>query len=185
MLDCQAQDGLQRYPDGLPFPGKVVLRGEAGESWPPTRDKMLVIGMPLAATKNEFCRPRGQSKGAQGGIGFHGRSPLALVEAFFDVPSEQLAALEQRLVTLKVCRGEVLVRQGDDADALYLVSPAALPLRSTAAAWPRCVSGSPIGEIAFFADGKRTATVTALRDSIVLKLPEPTSRRLAKSTPPF
>jgi NTE family protein len=33
-------------------------------------------------------------------------------------------------------------------------------------------SGSPIGEIGFFADGIRTATVTALRDSIVLKLPK-------------
>jgi len=32
-------------------------------------------------------------------------------------------------------------------------------------------SGSPIGEIGFFAHGIRTATVTALRDSIVLKLP--------------
>jgi CRP-like cAMP-binding protein len=32
--------------------------------------------------------------------------------------------------------------------------------------------GSPLGEIGVFADGIPSATVTALRDSIVLKLPQ-------------
>ena len=131
---------------------------------------MLVIGMPLAATKNEFSRPRGQSRGGQGGTRFHGPSPLALVEAFFDVPSEQLTALEEHLVTVTVCRGEILVRAGDDADALYLVVSGRFAVEVDGRRVAEVRSGSPIGEIAFFAHGRRTATVTALRDSIVLKL---------------
>jgi NTE family protein len=36
--------------------------------------------------------------------------------------------------------------------------------------------GQPVGEIAFLAGGVRTATVTALRDSLVLRLGRQTSR---------
>jgi NTE family protein len=44
-------------------------------------------------------------------------------------------------------------------------------------------SGAPIGEVAFFADGRRTATVTALRDSLVLKLPHADFVELAENYP--
>jgi len=47
---------------------------------------------------------------------------LALVEAFRDLPAEHLAELERLLITHAVSRGEVLMRQGDAADALYLVA---------------------------------------------------------------
>jgi NTE family protein len=44
-------------------------------------------------------------------------------------------------------------------------------------------SGAPIGEVAFFADGRRTATVTALRDSLVLKLPRADFVELTENYP--
>jgi NTE family protein len=100
-----------------------------------------------------------------------GQSSLALVEAFRDLPPRQLADLETRLITLAVRRGEVLVRQGDEADALYLVASGRFAVEVDGRRIAEVGSGAPIGEVAFFADGKRTATVTALRDSIVLKLP--------------
>jgi len=40
---------------------------------------------------------------------------LAQVEAFRDLPPAELADLEQRLVTVEVSRGEILMRQGDPA----------------------------------------------------------------------
>ena len=49
------------------------------------------------------------------------RSSLALIDALRDLPPRELADLEQRLTSLSVRRGEVLMRQGDKADALYLV----------------------------------------------------------------
>jgi len=98
-------------------------------------------------------------------------SSLALIEAFRDLPPQQLADLETRLITLAVRRGEVLVRQGDEADALYLVASGRFAVDVDGRRLAEIGSGAPIGEVAFFADGKRTATVTALRDSIVLKLP--------------
>jgi NTE family protein len=97
---------------------------------------------------------------------------LALVEAFRDLPAEHLAELERLLITQAVSRGEVLMRQGDAADALYLVASGRFAVNVDGRRIADVGSGSPIGKIGFFADGIRTATVTALRDSIVLKLPK-------------
>jgi NTE family protein len=95
-----------------------------------------------------------------------------LVEAFRDLPAEHLAELERLLITQAVSRGEVLMRQGDAADALYLVASGRFAVNVDGRRIADVGSGSPIGEIGFFADGIRTATATALRDSIVLKLPK-------------
>jgi NTE family protein len=96
---------------------------------------------------------------------------LALVEAFRDLPPEHLVELEELLATQTISRGEVLMRQGDAADALYLVASGRFAIDVDGRRIAEVGSGSPIGEIGFFADGIRTASVTALRDSIVLKLP--------------
>jgi NTE family protein len=69
-------------------------------------------------------------------------------------------------------RAPPVVRQGDAADALYLVASGRFAVNVDGRRIADVRSGSPIGEIGFFADGIRTATVTALRDSIVLKLPK-------------
>ena len=94
-----------------------------------------------AAFKSTFRRPQNRE---ENGISINERvwrSSLALVETFQDLPIAQLAALETHLVTVPVCRGEVLVRAGDEADALYRVVSVAFPWRRADAAWPKCRAG--------------------------------------------
>tara|TARA_R110000796_G_scaffold8843_42_gene29662 strand:+ start:54525 stop:56222 length:1698 start_codon:yes stop_codon:yes gene_type:complete len=67
-----------------------------------------------------------------------------------------------------VTGGEALVRQGDDADALYFVESGRFRVvvnkkRIVA----HIETGEAVGELAFFAGGKRTADVIATRDSKV------------------
>ena len=97
---------------------------------------------------------------------------LSAVDLFKQLPADDLAQLEQRLVPLLVRRGVELVRQGDAADALYVVVSGRFSVEATGSPEPiaEISSGSPIGEIAFFAGGLRTATVRAIRDSVVVKL---------------
>jgi NTE family protein len=111
------------------------------------------------------------------------RSSLALIDALRDLPPRELADLEQRLTSLSVRRGEVLMRQGDKADALYLVVSGRFAVEVDGRRVAEVGSGAPIGEVAFFADGRRTATVTALRDSLVLKLPHAKFVELTESNP--
>ena len=74
------------------------------------------------------------------------QSSLALVETFRDLPTRLLADLEQRLITRSVCRGEVLVRQGDEADALYLVASGRFAVDFDGRRLAEVSSGSPNGE---------------------------------------
>lgn len=97
---------------------------------------------------------------------------LENVGLFKDLPTgirDQLAAqMEQRLLH----RGDVLLRQGAAAEAIYVTLSGRFEVRAAGRQSPLAEigPGQPIGEIAFLAGGTRTATVTALRDSIVLRL---------------
>lgn len=114
-----------------------------------------------------------------------GPSRLAAVEAFKHLTPEELAGLEQASQQIAVARGQVLMRQGEEADALYIVVSGRF--RVTRDGAPAMLAeigaGSPIGEIAFFAGGTRTATVTAERDSLVLALRKADFERLAERLP--
>lgn len=86
-------------------------------------------------------------------------------------PGER-AGIAAQLETLQMKRGDVLMRQGEAADALYIVVSGRFAVMIAGRATPisEIGPGQPIGEIAFLAGGTRTATVTALRDGLVLRL---------------
>jgi len=100
------------------------------------------------------------------------RSSLASIDIFSDLPPAERAALASEFAMLQLVRGEVLVRQGDQADALYIVESGRFEVTVAGRDAPLAElgAGAPIGEIAFFAGGTRTATVSAARDSVVMKL---------------
>ena len=97
---------------------------------------------------------------------------LPAVGLFSDLDAAQREAIAGELTTRALKRGDVLVRQGERPTRSISWSPAASPSRSPGGASPSAEvgPGQPIGEIAFLAGGTRTATVTALRDSLVLRL---------------
>lgn len=114
-----------------------------------------------------------------------GPASLRVVEAFQHLPEEELAEIAQTLRLSQVARGQALVRQGDPSDALYIVVSGRFKVMraGTARAIAEIGAGTPIGEIAFFAGGTRTATVTAERDSLVLELKREEFDRLAEKSP--
>ena len=95
------------------------------------------------------------------------------------------ARLAAELETLELKRGDVLVRQGEVADALYIVVTGrfAVTLDGRRQLVAELGPGQPVGEIAFLAGGVRTATVTALRDSLVLRLGRADFEALSSKNP--
>ncbi len=114
-------------------------------------------------------------------------SVLASVGIFKALPAADRALLESELDTVSLRRGETLIRQGDTADALYVVISGRFDVLLDGEADPiaEIGPGSPIGEIAFLAGGTRTATVKAARDSLVLRLDREDFDRLCERTPQF
>lgn len=100
------------------------------------------------------------------------QSRLASVAAFTGLSPDALATLERKLTALPVPAGTMLVREGEEPDALYIVVSGRFSVEVAAAQEPvaEISSGGTIGEIAFFAGGRRTATCRAIRDSSVLRL---------------
>lgn len=94
------------------------------------------------------------------------------VEMFAGLPAEERARLAAELQGLPLRRGDVLVRQDEVSDALYIVVTGrfAVTVRGRREPVAELGPGQPVGEIAFLSGGARTATVTALRDSLVLRL---------------
>jgi NTE family protein len=110
---------------------------------------------------------------------------LDAVEIFADLEETERARLAAELETLNLKRGDVLVRQGEVSDALYVVVTGRFSV--TVEGRPQMIAelgpGQPVGEIAFLAGGVRTATVTALRDSLVLRLGRTEFEQLSAKSP--
>lgn len=94
------------------------------------------------------------------------------VDLFSGLSEAERAALLGRLTLRSVRRGDILMRQGDQADALFIVVSGrfSVHLDGTQTPVTEIGAGQPVGEIAFLTGGTRTATVTAMRDSLVLAL---------------
>ena len=107
------------------------------------------------------------------------------VEIFRDLEDAERARLAAELETLNLRRGDVLVRQGEVADALYVVVTGrfAVTVAGRRDLLAEVGPGQPVGEIAFLAGGVRTATVTALRDSLVLRLGRAEFEQLSSKSP--
>ena len=110
---------------------------------------------------------------------------LQSVEIFQDLSPEDMAALAGELEIVEVGRSEALVRQGEPADALYIVLSGRFVVTREGREAPitEIAPDQPIGEIAFLTGLDRTATVRALRDSLVVKLSREQFDRLSVNKP--
>src|SRR5262245_51583827 len=120
----------------------------------------------------------------QAGIGRLARA-LAAVEAFKDLSVEERGELAAKLELISIARGDLLIRQGELREALYLVVSGRFHVYVDGRAEPvaEIGPGRPIGEIAFFSGGSRTASVRAERDSLALKLDRGDFEALAARSP--
>ena len=113
------------------------------------------------------------------------RKSLAGIDAFRDLAANDLQQLERLSKLIEVQRGQLLFRQGELADALYLVVSGRFEVMRDDEVDPvaEIGAGLPIGEIAFFSGGTRTANIVAERDSVVLKLDRDDFDVLARGSP--
>jgi len=107
-----------------------------------------------------------------------------LISAAFTGKSP-VAEIWSRAKVRHLLRGETLLLQNTPADAVFLVVSGRFEIRAEGQADPvaEIGAGQPIGEIAFFAGGLRTATAIAVRDSVVLELDRVSFEEVARRTP--
>jgi len=99
-----------------------------------------------------------------------------------------LRDLEQELELILVPGGDVLVRQDEDSDAIFIVINGRLKVSKHDASGTEFElsemgRGQTIGEIGLITGGKRTATAIALRDSLLARLSQQSFDRLLQKYP--
>ncbi len=98
------------------------------------------------------------------------------------------AELQSRLRRIVLPGGEVLFREGDPADMLYMLASGALGVsvqgeHGEQRRIARIAPPETIGEMALISNAPRSATVTALRDSVLLALARTDFERLVERSP--
>ena len=115
--------------------------------------------------------------------------PLLAGSAIFEhLDAASRAFVGEHLEAQTVPAGTVLMRQGEPADSLYLVALGRLRVvvthdDGTAQVVAELGRGDVVGEMALVADEPRSATVTALRDSSVLRLSREVFAELVERDP--
>lgn len=101
---------------------------------------------------------------------------------------DALALLQRSLEWLAVPGGQTLMAQGDPGDAMYLTISGRLRAYvrgddGQTRAVREMARGQIIGELSLYTDQPRSATVVAIRDSVLVRLDKPAFHRLLASSP--
>jgi NTE family protein len=116
------------------------------------------------------------------------RKRLSSVLLLSTLDEPTLAALEAELKWVRVPGGQILFRENDVADALYVVMSGCLGVSVSDghggdALVSRIVAGETVGEMGILDGGFRSATVEALRDTELLRLDKSSCERLVEQYP--
>ena len=95
---------------------------------------------------------------------------LKRASPFARLPDDTVWSLARQLETLNAQQGDVIVREGEEADCFYLVRSGRLEVRRGAKRLAVLLGGDSFGEVAILTGGRRNATVQALEDSELLSL---------------
>jgi predicted acylesterase/phospholipase RssA len=110
-----------------------------------------------------------------------------LLHLFPGLDSEVVEELVPKVEWVALSSGETLFRQGDAADASYLVISGRLRVVAEEGAAQRVLNevgpGESVGEMALLTDDDRSATVYAVRDAQLARLDEATFRRFVERHP--
>jgi predicted acylesterase/phospholipase RssA/CRP-like cAMP-binding protein len=114
---------------------------------------------------------------------WHSRLAEHLAGLFDAADPAVLAEFEQNAEWIALAGGEILFRRGDPGDAAYVVISGRLRILDGARAVNEVGAGETLGEMALLSGEPRSATVLAVRDSLLAKLPSDAFNRLVHRHP--
>lgn len=92
------------------------------------------------------------------------------VDFFGGVPGHVLAEIAEAASEIELGDGQVLIEQGDEGDALYVVASGHLAIDRGTRRIDELEPGSVVGEFAALVPEPRSATVSALEPALVLEV---------------
>lgn len=104
---------------------------------------------------------------------------LKKIEFFRDLSSVELVMINTLTERAVFRAGEEIVKEGTPCDAFYLIKEGAVKVTKEGTHLVTIGKEEPVGEISFIDKGVRSATVTALEDTVLIKIPADAFDKLA------
>ena len=95
---------------------------------------------------------------------------LEAVPMFAPLTPAVVESLARSLITVPVAAGEVVLREGEDSDRFYVIDSGLVEVTQEGTVVRREGPGDFFGEIGLLRDVPRTATITAVEDSVLVAL---------------
>lgn len=114
------------------------------------------------------------------------REPIDLIrdtEYFSDIEESTLAEMAKACQYVEVSRGSTLYREGERAESFYILAYGRLGVFSGRRRISEVHPRECVGEVALLRDGKRTTTVKAERDCLLLQLTKKSFESLLENHP--
>lgn len=108
---------------------------------------------------------------------------LQRVSLFADVPGRTLAAVARRAIELEVAAGTAVIVEGAVEDHLFTVVRGRLRVHQGAREITTLGAGSTVGELAALVPEPRSASVTALEPTTLLRIDKPVLDELLADRP--
>ena len=109
---------------------------------------------------------------------------LKQVPLFREIPAEDIAALLPIVEEVRFGEGDVILRQGDAGDALYLIVEGSVGIAiDGVATGTRLGSRAVVGELSILTGDPRAATCTALTEVLALRIEKDPFWELMRARP--
>jgi uncharacterized membrane protein len=112
---------------------------------------------------------------------------LASIPLFESLDAAEVGALAAQLEERRCAKDEVVFREGDPGDRLFIIRDGSVGIShgegKARVDLTTLSNGQYFGELSLFDGGARSATATALRDTVLLVLPRPEFQRFLERTP--
>jgi predicted MFS family arabinose efflux permease len=95
---------------------------------------------------------------------------LRRISIFTPLTSAAIEGLARELIRVPVAAGEVVLREGDESDRFFIIDSGLVEVTQAGAVLRREGPGEFFGEIGLLRDVPRTATVTAVEDTVLQSL---------------
>jgi len=116
------------------------------------------------------------------------RMVLAANELFSDISPDMLAEIARKSMFVFVKRGEVVIREGDSSDGVYVVASGTLEVfRQQRDGAVQSVDilreGASVGEMAALLNEPRSTSVRAWRDALLIRVPDSCMQQVFETNP--
>ncbi len=91
------------------------------------------------------------------------------IMAFKNLPPANIKDLLERMETVKVSKGEIIVRQGEPGDTFYVLTDGEAQVTRTIEL-AQLKAGASFGEESLVSGGQRNASITMMSDGVLMKL---------------